>query len=267
MRTDGVVGPLQSEPRLFESRAKRGRWLKDASIGRTVLTGSQVSQPADQARCGGQGRDRTADLAVFSRVRLVRLRPPAFVQVTSSLISRGAGGLVIHSDAGSYGPVQISWAERRQNRACPRSGRRWTPPVGAEGFEPSLLRCPRSRSCMPCDLGFSYPEGDRSCPPRTSGSCCGADRARTSATTPWWPLVLRRQGPDRDQATPCLQSQIGQSRHLVRRRTAQVMAAVRLSVGVRLQPLASVVNGTVVARPARTTVAGPRSVGMRPAAG
>jgi hypothetical protein len=36
-RTDGVVGPLQSEPRLFESRAKRGRWLKDASIGRTAL--------------------------------------------------------------------------------------------------------------------------------------------------------------------------------------------------------------------------------------
>ena len=36
-----------------------------------------------------------------------------------------------------------------------------------------------------------------------------------------------------------------------------------MSVGVRLRPLKSVVNGTVVARPARTTVAGPRSVGIR----
>src|SRR5215218_7089078 len=36
-----------------------------------------------------------------------------------------------------------------------------------------------------------------------------------------------------------------------------------MSVGVRLRPLSPVVNGTVVARPARTTVAGPRSVGIR----
>ena len=49
---------------------------------------------------------------------------------------------------------------------------------------------------------------------------------------------------------PCLQSQIGQGGHLARRRTAQVMAAVELSVGVRMRPLGSVVNGTVVARPA-----------------
>jgi predicted metalloprotease len=33
------------------------------------------------------------------------------------------------------------------------------------------------------------------------------------------------------------------------------MAAMGLSVGVRLRPLTSVVNGTVVARPVRTTLA------------
>ena len=102
----------------------------------------------------------------------------------------------------------------------------------------------------------------------------GPVRARTPPGAP----VLRDQGPDRPagygkadaslgQATPCLQSQIGRGRHLARLRTAQVMAAVGLSVGVRLQPLASVVNGTVVARPVRTTVAGPRGVGIRSTAG
>jgi hypothetical protein len=64
-------------------------------------------------------------------------------------------------------------------------------------------------------------------------------------------LVVEMMGLE--PTTPCLQSQIGQGRHLARQRTAHVMAAVRLSVGVRLQPLVSVVNGTVVARPARAT--------------
>jgi hypothetical protein len=59
-----------------------------------------------------------------------------------------------------------------------------------------------------------------------------------------------------EPTTPCLQSQIGRGRYLARRRRAQVMAAVGLSVGVRLRPLTSVVNGTVVARPVRTAVAG-----------
>ena len=56
-----------------------------------------------------------------------------------------------------------------------------------------------------------------------------------------------------DQSTPCLQSQIGRVRHLARRRMAQVTAAVGLSVGVRLRPPGSVVNGTVVAQPVRMT--------------
>jgi len=56
-----------------------------------------------------------------------------------------------------------------------------------------------------------------------------------------------------EPTTPCLQSQIGQGRHLARRRAAQVMAAAGLAVGIRMRPLASIVNGTVVARPARMT--------------
>jgi hypothetical protein len=54
----------------------------------------------------------------------------------------------------------------------------------------------------------------------------------------------------------CLQSQIGQDRHLQRQGTAQVTAGVVLSVGVRSRPVRTAVNGTLVARPVRTTVTG-----------
>jgi hypothetical protein len=37
---------------------------------------------------------------------------------------------------------------------------------------------------MPCDLRFSCPEGDRSCPLSTSGSRCHADPARTEGSVP-----------------------------------------------------------------------------------
>jgi hypothetical protein len=73
-------------------------------------------------------------------------------------------------------------------------------------------------------------------------------------------------GPPRRRSTRS-QSQIGQGRHLARRRTAQVMAAVGLSVGVRMRPLVSLVNGTVVARPARMTFVRPGSVGTDSTAG
>ena len=67
-------------------------------------TGSQVSEPADPGRCGGQGRDRTADLAVFSRtlyrlsylpggpglVAPVRAVPTGFEPATSALTGRRA---------------------------------------------------------------------------------------------------------------------------------------------------------------------------------
>jgi hypothetical protein len=57
---------------------------------------------------------------------------------------------------------------------------------GEEGVEPGprLLRQPRSGPWMPCDLWFSCPEGDRSCPPRTSGSRCHADPPRTEGSVP-----------------------------------------------------------------------------------
>jgi hypothetical protein len=70
-----------------------------------------------------------------------------------------------------------------------------------------------------------------------------------------------------EPTTPCLQSQIGRGRHLTRRRTAQIMAAVALSVSVRLRPLTSVVNGTVVARPERMAFVMPASVDTDSTAG
>jgi hypothetical protein len=66
-----------------------------------------------------------------------------------------------------------------------------------------------------------------------------------------------------EPATPCSQSQIGQGRYLARRRTAQVVAAMGLSVGVRMPPLVSVVNGTVVARPMSATYVAPGSIGYQ----
>jgi hypothetical protein len=42
----------------------------------------------------------------------------------------------------------------------------------AEGFEPGpmLFRRPCSGRWMACELGLSFADTDRSCPPRTSGS-------------------------------------------------------------------------------------------------
>ena len=58
-----------------------------------------------------------------------------------------------------------------------------------------------------------------------------------------------------DQSTTCLQNQFGQDRHLGKRGSAQVTVAMVFSVGVHSVPVATVVNGTVVARPASTTLA------------
>jgi hypothetical protein len=71
--------------------------------------------------------------------------------------------------------------------------------------------------------------------------------------------VLRDQGPDRpaghgkadarlDQPTSCLQSQIGQGRHLRRQGNSAGRASLRLSVDVRVRPVRTAVNGTLVAR-------------------
>jgi hypothetical protein len=70
-----------------------------------------------------------------------------------------------------------------------------------------------------------------------------------------------------EPTTPCLQSQIGPVRHLRRWRTAQVEVAVALSMIVRWGPVKTAVNGTVVARPARTTLVRPGTVGTSSTAG
>jgi hypothetical protein len=97
---------------------------------RTRSEGRLRVEPAELDEAGGQGRDRTADLAVFSRVRLVQLRAAWFGRVASALVSRGAGGSVVQDGAGPCGSVQISWAERRQNRVC-AGVEKACPPVGA----------------------------------------------------------------------------------------------------------------------------------------
>jgi hypothetical protein len=56
-----------------------------------------------------------------------------------------------------------------------------------------------------------------------------------------------------EPTTPCLQSQIERDCHLQRQRTAQVKTGMALSVVVRWRPVRAFVNGTLVARPARTT--------------
>jgi hypothetical protein len=55
-----------------------------------------------------------------------------------------------------------------------------------------------------------------------------------------------------EPATPCSQSQIGRTRYLRRCEAGQVDAASALSVAVRWKPVMTVVNGTLVARPAST---------------
>ena len=93
-----------------------GTCLNDASMLRIVQWGSPSGEAAELHELGGQGRDRTADLAVFSRVRLVRFRPAWFAAVAFPLVSKDPGDLSVQGDTGLCGPVQGSRAERRQNR-------------------------------------------------------------------------------------------------------------------------------------------------------
>jgi hypothetical protein len=66
---------------------------------------------------------------------------------------------------------------------------------------------------------------------------------------------------DPSEVTPCSQSQIGRGRHLREQGTAPVEAVSALSVVVRSGPVRTAVNGTLVARPVRTTSANPDAVG------
>jgi hypothetical protein len=51
-----------------------------------------------------------------------------------------------------------------------------------------------------------------------------------------------------EPTTPCLQSQIGQDRHLRRQGNSAGRASLMLSVAVRPGPVMTAVNGTLVAR-------------------
>jgi hypothetical protein len=70
-----------------------------------------------------------------------------------------------------------------------------------------------------------------------------------------------------EPTTPCLQSQIGRDRYLRRQWMAQVEAALALSLVVPWGPVRTAVNGTLVARPARTTFMEPGCVGTSSTAG
>jgi hypothetical protein len=64
-----------------------------------------------------------------------------------------------------------------------------------------------------------------------------------------------------EPVTPCSQSQIGRDRHLRKYEGAQVEGAWVLSVVVRWGPIMTAVTGTLVARPARMTLANPGAAG------
>jgi hypothetical protein len=67
-----------------------------------------------------------------------------------------------------------------------------------------------------------------------------------------------------DQLPPCLQSQFGRCCHLRGWGPALVERAAALSVVVRWGPLRTSVNGTLVARPLRTTPSNPSCLRFHP---
>jgi hypothetical protein len=71
-------------------------------------------------------------------------------------------------------------------------------------------------------------------------------------------LPRKSNGPDqidrRYRLTPCSQSRIGQDGYLGSWRAAQLTAVGVLSMVVRSEPVVTVVNGMLVARPVRATL-------------
>jgi hypothetical protein len=103
---------------------------------------------------------------------------------------------------------------------------------------------------------------------------CGPIRSRTPYGVPspsatkdriGRPGTASRSKPATNRPPACKASS-GRCCHLRGRGTSQVEAASWLSVVVCSGPLRAVVNGTLVARPARTTLVGPGSVGTSSAA-
>ena len=87
--------------------------------GAMVVSPGRALMPRDPQRCrcgrwAGTGSNRRPcgfQLGVTSPGPSALIRLIAF-----ALVSKGLGGLIVQSDTGSCGSVQISWAERRQNQ-------------------------------------------------------------------------------------------------------------------------------------------------------
>jgi excisionase family DNA binding protein len=77
-----------------------GTCLNDASISRIVQRGSATGHAVDLGERGGQGRDRTADLAVFSQVSLIRVRSRASAWVAFALLSGDGGPVIVRVEPG-----------------------------------------------------------------------------------------------------------------------------------------------------------------------
>jgi hypothetical protein len=230
-----------SEPhRGHGGRWSRSRvWASSSSVPQSLqwrLSWRRLSaEAAELGEPGGQGRDRTADLAVFSRARLVRRRPARFACVAFALVGTGADRLIVQGDTGSCGSMQISRAEPWQNRTPRPRGLRHTPARGGSGAPrrgPWLARetpagCPRQASPPGNRLVRGSPGGVWARDiPLCRRAVLGQRQGGTRTPSVFKPQrTVTRWG----EATPCLQSQIGRSRHLRGKGTTQVEGAGALS--------------------------------------
>jgi hypothetical protein len=115
---------------------------------------------------------------------------------------------------------------------------------GCRSVVPSCTRSSRGVAARPVSnlvsIGGSGPVRSRT----PAGLRSSATRDRSAGRA--------RQGRCRPRPTiPCSQSQFGRCGHLRRRGRAPVECAVALSVVVRSEPVRTVVNGRLVARPVR----------------
>jgi hypothetical protein len=112
----------------------------------------------------------------------------------------------------------------------------------------------REAGQQPVLAGAAAGPADTCCRPRwtpTAASTKPSEGTSAPPLTRGFVLVVGTAGFE--PATPCSQSQIGRGRHLRRCEATQVVAASALSVVVHSCPVGTVVNGTLVAQPARMT--------------
>jgi hypothetical protein len=133
----------------------------------------------------GQLRDRTADLADFSRVPVIRHRPGSYACVASALLSRDEDGLAIGVDPGPYGRVRIALAQRRQNRRpSARDGSAAGYRLGLRSVRVTaapVARCACFRRLTPRPRAFTRGRAER----HRSRACPQQTRHPRPAHTPW----------------------------------------------------------------------------------